>query len=423
MIEMEPMPAGGITVRPAVASRPTERHVLALGLGIAALFVVAAGVVAATALPFGGSPWAALHLALVGAATVAIGTFMPHFAVTLAGTRPAPATHRLAAILLLAAGALGVVAGMTVLGPGWTLAGSSLALAGLGLTAWHTFAPTRDPLARRHPIALLAYGLALAELAIAMAIGAAAATGVPMVTAAWATLRPAHAWLALFGAVSLTIFATLVYLAPTVLGARLRPSVPLAVGLFGVAAGPAVAAIGFALALRAIVIGGMAITLMGALGQVAYALDAHRRRGPFTTEHDWRRVVVGHLTAGTAWFAVASGAALAGVIGGGPVAGWSIGVLAVPMVAGWLLQELVGSWTHLVPSVTPGGPADHAVQRRALAHLSRSRLVAWNAGIGLAWAGLTLDQSPMTVAGAILIAGTVAASVVMLARSLTRARY
>ena len=62
-------------------------------------------------------------------------------------------------------------------------------------------------------------------------------------------------------------------------------------------------------------------------------------------------------------FAAACAAALAGVVGGGPVAGWSIGVLAVPMVAGWLLQELVGSWTHLVPSVTPGSPADHAAQR------------------------------------------------------------
>lgn len=422
MIEIEPMPAGGTTARPAV-TRPTERHVLALGLGIAGSFVVAAGVVAATALPFGGSAWAALHLALVGAATVAIGTFMPHFAVTLSGTRPAPAIQRLAAVSLLAAGAVGVVVGLTLLGRGWTVAGAALSLAGLGLTAWHTVAPTRDPLARRHPIALLAYGLALAELAVAMAIGAAGAAGVPVVTAAWATLRPAHAWLALFGAVSLTIFATLVYLAPTVLGARLRPSVPLAVGLVGVAAGPVLAATGFALDLRAVVVAGMAITLIGAIGQVVYALDAHRRRGPFTSEHDWRRVVVGHLVAGTAWFAAASGVALAGLIGGGPIAGWSIGVLAVPMVAGWLLQELVGSWTHLVPSVTPGGPVEHAVQRRALAHLSRPRLVAWNVGTGLAWAGVALEQIPVAAVGAILIGGAVAASVAMLASSLTRARY
>lgn len=423
MIEIEPMPSSGTAGRPAASPRLTERHVLALGLGVAGLFVVAAGISAATSLAAGGSQWAALHLALVGAATVAIGTFMPHFAVTLAGTRPAPAFERLTAIALLAIGAVGVVAGMTVAGSGWTLSGAALAVAGLALTARHTVAPTRDPLARRHPIALLAYGLALAELATAMAIGAAGAIGIPAVTAAWATLRPAHAWLSLFGAVSLTIFATLVYLAPTVLGARLRPSVPLAVGFAGVGVGPLLVAAGFALDLRPVVVGGMAVTLVGAVGQVAYALDQYRRRGPFSTEHDWRRVVVGHLVGGTAWFAAACAVTLAGVAGGGPVAGWSIGVLAVPMVAGWLLQELVGSWTHLAPSVTPGSPADHAAQRRALAFASRSRLVAWNAGIGLAWAGLALDLTVMAVAGAMAVGAAVAVSVVTLAKSLTRARY
>lgn len=423
MIDIEPMPAAGTTVRPATASRLTERHVLALGLGMAALFVVAAGVSAAISLPFGGSPWASLHLALVGAATVAIGTFMPHFAVTLAGTRPAPAIERLAAIMLLAVGALAVVAGMRVLGSGWTLAGSTLALIGVALTARHTVAPTRDPLARRHPIALLAYGLALAELAIAMALGAAGAIGIPEVTAAWATLRPAHAWLSLFGAVSLTIFATLVYLAPTVLGARLRPSVPLIVGLVGVAAGPLLTAAGFAVDLRAAVIAGMVVTFIGAVGQVAYALDAHRRRGPFTTEHDWRRIVIWHLVGGTAWFAAACAVALAGMLGGGTVAGWSLGVLAVPMVGGWLLQELVGSWTHLVPSVTPGSPADHAAQRRALAFASRTRLVAWNAGIAAAWAGLALDIAQLSAVGATLVGLALVASVATLAKSLTLARY
>jgi len=227
----------------------------------------------------------------------------------------------------------------------------------------------------------------------------------------------------LFGAVSLTIFATLVYLAPTVLGARLRPSIPLAVGLVGVAVGPVLTAAGFALDLRPAVVAGMAVTLFGAVGQVAYAVDQYRHRGPFSTEHDWRRVVVGHLLGGTAWFAAACAVALAAVIGGGPVAGWSIGVLAVPMVGGWLLQELVGSWTHLVPAVTPGSPVDHAAQRRVLAFASRSRLVAWNAGIGLAWAGLALDAAVMAVAGAVAVGAAVAISVAALARSLTRARY
>jgi hypothetical protein len=404
-------------------ARVTERHALALGLALAAAFVATAVLVAVGTVPRGGSPWAVLHLAMAGAATVAIGTFMPHFAVTLAGTSPAPTHERVSAIVLLALGATGVVAGMTILGPTWTLTGTALLLAGLAMTARHVIAPSRDPLARRHPIALLAYGLALAELATAMVIGAAGAIGLPAVVAAWAMLRPAHAWLALFGAVSLTIFATLVYLGPTVLGARIRPSIPLVLGLVGIAAGPVVAAVGFAMDARPVVGVGMAATGLGAIGQVAYVVDAYRRRGPFSSEHDWRRVAVVHLAAGTAWFAAVAIAAFVAFVGGAPLRGWSIGALAIPMVGGWLLQELVGSWTHLVPAVTPAGPAQHARQRRVLAVASRTRLTAWNVGVGTTWAGVVLGSSAMVAIGGIALGSAVVASLGLLARSLTEARY
>jgi hypothetical protein len=93
------------------------------------------------------------------------------------------------------------------------------------------------------------------------------------------------------------------------------------------------------------------------------------------------------------------------------------------MVAGWLLQELVGSWTHLVPSVTPGDPTIHARQRRILAVASRTRLVAWNVGLGTLWAGLVLDETALSVGGGALLAGAVVVSVTLLARSLTAGRY
>jgi hypothetical protein len=423
LIEIGPMTAGGVPAVPATPPRLTERHVLALGLALSGSFVLAA-VAAAIASVLGGGPsWAAIHLAMAGAATVAIGTFMPHFAVTLAGTRPGPARQRLLAIGLLAAGAAAVVAGVTTFG-GWLAgAGAVAMLFGLSVVGMQTLAPRRDPLARRHPIVTVTYGLALVQLAAGIVIGGLGAIGVPGVAAAWPWLRPAHVWLTLFGAVSLTIFATLVYLAPTVLGARIRFSPGLALGTTGMLLGPPIAAAGFALAIAPLTITGAAVVLTGAIGQLAYLADVVGRRGPYSSEHDWRRVAVGHMVAGPAWFAVAVAAALIGLLGGQPLAGWSIGLLALPMVGGWMLQELVGSWTHLVPSVTPGDAEVHRRQRRALAVAGRTRLVAWNAGLGLAWVGLWLGAVALTAIGAALLAGAVVASVLLLARALSVARY
>jgi hypothetical protein len=316
-----------------------------------------------------------------------------------------------------------VVLGLTVIPGAWSTAGAVVAIGGVAATAVLTVLPTRNPLARRHPIATLAYLVALGELGIAMAIGAAAAAGIPEVIAAWASLRPAHAWLALFGAVSLTIFGTLVYLAPTILGARIRPAPPLAIGLAGMLLGPPIAAAGFVADVRAAVVTGMGLTLAGGIGQLAYLVDVLRRRGPFTSEHDWRRASVLPIVAGAGWFAFAVAIALGETIAGGRLAGWSLGDLALPMVAGWMLQELVGSWTYLVPSVTPGEPRHHAAQRRALAPLSRLRPIAWNVGLGLAFLGGLADAFAAVTLGVALAAGSVLASLALLGRALTLARY
>jgi len=305
----------------------------------------------------------------------------------------------------------------------WVAAGTASVVVGLCFVALHTFAPLREPLARRHPVVAAAYGMALAELAAGVVLGGLGATGVSAVTANWASLRPAHAWLTLFGAISLTIFATLVYLAPTVLGARIRASRWLITATVGIALGPITAAVGFALDARSIVLAGIGLTLAGASAQIGYVVDCYRRRGPFSTEHDWRAVSIGHLLAGPAWFATAVLAALVDIASGRALAGWSIGVLALPMVAGWMLQELVGSWTHLVPSVTPGDPGVHARQRRLLAVAARSRVAAWNLAVGAAWAGLALEIAPLVIAGFALLAASVAVALIGLGRSLTAGRY
>ncbi len=413
------MPDGGhAAVRPQPRSRVTERHVLALGLAVSGVFLaaaVAAGVVTATG---GGGAWAALHLAVAGAAVVAIGAFMPHFAITLAGTAAQPPPQRMATIGLLAVGSALAVAGVTLLGGRVALAGSALVVGGLALVGWQTVAPLRSPLARRHPVVTVTYGLALVELAAGVALGGLGAAGWDPVTAAWAALRPAHAWLTLFGAVSLTIFGTLIYLAPTILGARIRASRTLAAAATGMLAGPPLVALGFALLAAPLVAVGALLTLGGAVGQIGYVVDTLRRRGRYTSEHDWRRVAVWHMVAGSGWFAAAVAAVLADLLGGGRVAAWSIGALAIPLVAGWMAQELVGSWTHLAPSVTPGSPARHAAQRRTLAVASRLRPIAWNGGVALAWAGVALAAAPVTAIGGALLVASAGTAVGLLLRAL-----
>ena len=412
------MPSAGSAGRTEKTRHLTERHVLALGLGVAGLFVVLALLVAVATVVGGGSSWAALHLALAGAATVAIGAFMPHFAVTLAGTRPAPPFQRLIALGLLAVGGAAVVVGATFLGGTLAATGAAAQVLGLAIVGWHTISPSRDPLARRHHVVAFAYVAALIELAAGVVLGGLSALGVPAVLGAWSVLRPAHAWLTLFGAVSLTIFSTLVYLAPTVLGARIRASASLFIGLAGMVVGPPLTASGFALVNPPVAIAGVAVTTMGGIGQIGFVIDARARRGPYTSEHDWRRVAIGHLLAGTGWFVAAAIAAGVDLLLGAPLSGWSLGILAVPMVAGWMLQELAGSWTHLLPSVTPGDAPLHARQRRILAFASRSRLVGWNAGVALLWAGLGASLFSVAAIGGVALAGSVALSVILLARAL-----
>lgn len=412
------MPSAGSAGRTEKTRHLTERHVLALGLGVAGLFVVLALIVAVATVIGGGSSWAALHLALAGAATVAIGGFMPHFAITLAGTRPAPPAQRLTALGLLAFGGAAVVMGVTVVGGVWAAVGALAQLIGLAIVAWHTISPSRDPLARRHHVVAIAYLAALVELAAGIVLGGLSALGVSAILGAWAGLRPAHAWLTLFGAVSLTIFSTLVYLAPTVLGARIRASAALFVGLAGMVAGPPLAAAAFAFNSLPLAVAGTTLAAVGGIGQIGFVLDARARRGRYTSEHDWRRVAVGHLLLGTGWFAAAVVAAGIGLLLGAQLQGWSLGLLAVPMVAGWMLQELAGSWTHLLPSVTPGDAPAHARQRRILAFASRSRLVAWNAGVGLLWAGLGAGVTILAAAGGALLASALAVSLILLGRAL-----
>jgi hypothetical protein len=417
-----PVAAGASSLLGEVAERAdrgrAERRVLRIGLVLAATFV---GVSIATALLGGPSRvgWSTLHAALVGGATVAIGTFMPHFAVTLAGTQAEPAPRRIAIVLLLAAGAALVLTGM---GPGPRLlagVGASALLIGIAGTAWMAFAPMRRGIVRHHPIVQVTYGAALVQVAGGISIALGFVAGWAPITSAWASFKPAHVWLNLFGFVALTVSATLVYLLPTVAGTRIRPHASLVVLVLGCVAGPPVAAAGAALAIAPLGAAGAWLTMAGALGLVAYAVDVLRRRGRWAFDRDWHLLVMGHLIVATPWFVAAAAAVAVGVTRDGPSPpGWTLGSVAAPLVGGFVLQELVGSWSHLLPAVGPGDGAAHARQRDILGRWALPRLVAWNGAVALLWAGLGAGAGVLTVAGGLLLLATLGLSLGLLVAAL-----
>ncbi|MEO8511353.1 MAG: hypothetical protein ABI534_08930 [Chloroflexota bacterium] len=414
-------PAGDATEpwQPRVHARGglNERAILRVGLLLSVGFLTAALIVAlATA---SGMQWAAIHLALAGSSMVAVGTFMPHFGVTLAGAVPSPAPLRLSGVLALAIGAALVVVGVAM-GPTFAaFIGAGFIWIGLGVTAWTTFMPTRGPLARRHPIAQVAYAVALVEVAVGIALPVLLLAGWDPAVAGWSSFKPVHVWLNLFGFISLTITATLVYLYPTIVGTRIRMHPSLMLMVVGGIAGPPLVAIGAAVSSQPVAAIGAAVALAGGIGHLWFAFDVWGRRARWTTDPAWHRLTVGHISAGMAWYVVSIATALVGIMrDGASPAGWMLGALALPLIAGWALQVLIGTASHLVPAMVTTQSQIRARQRVTLSRMATARLVTWNAGVLLAWAGLGLGSSAAAVAGVALLALAAATSITRLGRAL-----
>ncbi|MEO8246152.1 MAG: hypothetical protein ABI622_03440 [Chloroflexota bacterium] len=401
------------------APRPAldERAILRIGLAISVAYLLAAMGVALLSAPT--IPWSTLHLALAGASMVAIGTFMPHFGVTLAGAAPSSATLRLAGVLLLASGAGFVVAGVAA-GPTWlAFLGAAAIWAGLVVTAWTTFVPARNPLARRHPLAQIAYGVALAEVAVGIGLPVLLLAGWGPVAASWPGFKAAHVWLNLFGFVSVTIVATLVYLYPTIAGARIRMHPSLLVMVSGTVIGAPLAAAGSVLAVMPLAAIGAGAAIAGGVGQLVYAVEILQRRAGWTTDLAWHRLTLGHITAGMGWYLAALVAVLVGILRDGPAPdGWALGAVALPLVAGWAVQVLIGTASHLLPAMVTTSPAVRGAQRVMLGRAASVRLVAWNAGVLLAWFGLSSGAGGIGLVGMGLLGLSIAVAMLRLARAI-----
>jgi nitrite reductase (NO-forming) len=388
-----------------------------LGIVGAAGFVAAAAIVFVTGIGGGGS-WLPVHLALAGGAGLAIAALLPHFTVSLAAARPAPARARLAAEVCIAGGAVAVAIGFPTGASLVALLGAGAYLAGIAISAATAFIPARAGLGRRFGVVEAAYGLALANAAAAAVLAMLRVGGAVTPGGAWLGLKPAHAWLNLVGFLSLVVAGTLIHLYPTVVGSRIRSRPALVVVVAGIGLGAPCTAIGYAVGSAVLTIAGSVAVMAGAAALAVVATGAWSGRGRWTTDPDWHRLTIGHLTAAVAWFGIGTLILAIGVVlNGAEPAGWSLPRVVGPIVIGWALQALVGSWSHLLPSVGPGDPARHAAQRRELGRWATTRLVAWNVGAGLVAAG-AFGPGWLGIAGAAVVGTVLLGSTALLGRAL-----
>ena len=286
-------------------ARTTDRRITLAGLLVSAGFLAAA--VAAAILPESvrRGVWLPVHLALAGAAGTAIASVLPFFVAALSVAPPMNGVVRGGAIGLIAGGAaaasLGVAGGIVPL----ALAGALGYLAGLAGVAVAAFWPLRASRGPRRPLVVAAYGAAIAQVALGVGLVIAMLAGVPPVVEGWALLKPAHAWLNVFGFLSLVIAATLIHLAPTVAGTRIAPRRSAAVALAGLAMGAPLVALGFALGDDRVARIGALVELLGAVSLMAHALAVWHDRGTWTTDPGWHRLASWSLLAAPAWFLVA----------------------------------------------------------------------------------------------------------------------
>lgn len=387
------------------------------GIVGAAAFVAAAAIVALTGVGGGGS-WLPLHLALAGGAGLAIAALLPHFTVSLAGARPAPAAIRFTGLALTAAGAATVAVAFPANAGPAALVGAAAYLAGIAVNAGTAFVAARGGLGRRFGIVEAAYALALLNAMLAVGLAMLRLGDVATVGGAWLNLKPAHAWLNLVGFLSLVVAATLVHLYPTVVGSRIRSRPALVALVAGIGLGAPLTALGYAVASAWLARLGAVAVVGGAVALAIVAVGAWPGRGRWTTDPAWHVLTIGHLTAAIAWFLVAALIMATGVLlEGSDPAGWSLPLVVGPIVIGWSLQALIGAWSHLLPAVGPGDVARHAAQRRELGRWATPRLVAWNAGavlvgIGGFWPGA------LGIGGVVLVALTLLGSFAVLGRAL-----
>lgn len=390
---------------------------------LAALLVALA--VASLALPTDRrlGIWLPLHLALAGGAGTAIAALLPFFSATLVVAPPAPAQLRVGAVVLVAGGAAAVGLGHAGSDDRIATVGGVAYLLGLLSIAIVAFLPLRGAFGPRRVLVERAYAMALVDVAVGATLATLFLGGAGAVLAAWASLKPAHAWLNLFGFVTLVIAATLIHLAPTVVGSRIRPRRSARIAVVLLAMGAPIAAVGYAAALTPVALGGAVIATAGSVALLSHGVVVRRESATWTSDADWHALTSGSLFAGPAWLVVATVIATGRIAESGATPqGWSFATIAAPLIAGFTVQVLIGAWSHLVPAIGPGHPTAHARRRALLGALGRARLVAWNGSVAVLTVAVLMGVGDVINAAVALLAALAAISLALLAIATVRFR-
>lgn len=404
--------------RPTIV-RGTDRRIAFGGVLAAAGLLGVAGLSAIANGP-GSTPWLPLHLALAGSAGTAVAAMLPFFTAALAQVGPARPVLRVSAVVLIAGGSILAAAGMTGGAALVAVAGGAAYVAGLFALAGSAFLPLRAAVGSRLRLVHVAYAAALAQVAVGVLLATTMLAGWQPAAGAWPALKPAHAWLNVFGFVILVVAASLLHLAPTVAGARIRPRRSITVAITCLMSGPPLVAVGYALGWDVVGRAGAIVELIGAAALVAHATAVQRDRGSWTSDFGWHRFAGLSLLAAPGWLLVTVAIAAGRIVwlGATPLA-WSVGLVALPLVAGGIGQVLVGSWTHVIPAIGPGDQRAHAIQRRWLGLAALPRWLAWNAGVILATTGTLAGADALVVAGTLLLGSALLAGLALLVVSVT----
>jgi nitrite reductase (NO-forming) len=321
--------------------------------------------------------WLPLHLALAGAATVAISGNMQAFAATLTATAGPPLVLVRLQFVLVNAGVALIAIGYPTRHSTLVVAGGTCFLCGLGLLPVALRNAWRRSLNRRHAVPMATYGVAAAAVLVGGSIGALLGSGAVHDGGLWLALRNTHMAMNVLGWVSLTIAATQLTLLPTVLRIRMpvwRSSVAMGCLIGGLL----------------LLSGGLAtrVTIVAAAGAVAYLFGAagsgwlaiagirHRPRS--------RPVPVSakHMISAAAWFVFGALALAVHLLSGGSFTSF-LPVFEAMFVCGWTLQVLLGAWMYLLPMARPGGPGERRVWLAALDIGANAQVGGLNLGLVL----------------------------------------
>jgi len=325
-----------------------------------------------------GSHWLMVHLLLLGAVTNAIFVWSSHFADALLRRRVTAESRcwQAGRLLALNVGIATVVAGMV--GGLWvlTLVGSVVVGAAAAAHAITLALQARSALPSRFGATVRYYVCASLALPVGAGLGAALARGT---VEPWhGRLVIAHITLNLLGWIGLTVMGTLVTLWPTMLRTRIaegaervaRQALPTLAGAV------VVTVVGALCGLQRLAAVGAAAYLGGVLWAVRPLAQVARTKAP-SAYSSWS------VMAAVVWL-VGSLFGLVAVLVASPT--WELvtdrlGLLVIPLAAGFAAQVLLGALTYLVPVVLGGGPAIVRGTRARLERGNALRVVLINVGL------------------------------------------